>query len=143
VAVDDCGNQINPLIVQGQVHGGVIQGVAQALYEEAVYDDHGNLLTTTLADYLVPSAADVPSLVLDHTVTPSPTNPMGLKGVGEAGTIGSAPAVMNAIVDALHKPFGVLDVLMPASPMTVWKAIASAQASRTTSTTSSSTSTAA
>jgi aerobic carbon-monoxide dehydrogenase large subunit len=92
---------------------------------------------------LVPSAADVPSLVLDHTVTPSPTNPMGVKGVGEAGTIGSAPAVMNAIVDALHKPFGVTDVLMPASPMTVWKAIASAQASRTTSTTSSSTSTAA
>ncbi len=136
VAVDDCGNQINPLIVQGQVHGGVIQGVAQALYEEAVYDDHGNLLTTTLADYLVPSAADVPSLVLDHTVTPSPTNPMGVKGVGEAGTIGSAPAVINAIVDALHKPFGVTDVLMPASPMTVWKAIAAAQASRTTSSTS-------
>jgi aerobic carbon-monoxide dehydrogenase large subunit len=130
VAVDDCGNQINPLIVQGQVHGGVIQGVAQALYEEAVYDDHGNLLTTTLADYLVPSAADVPSLVLDHTVTPSPTNPMGVKGVGEAGTIGSAPAVINAIVDALHKPFGVTDVVMPASPMTVWKAIASATAAR-------------
>jgi aerobic carbon-monoxide dehydrogenase large subunit len=123
VAVDDCGNQINPLIVQGQVHGGVIQGVAQALYEDAVYDDHGNLLTTTLADYLVPSAADVPSLTLDHTVTPSPTNPMGVKGVGEAGTIGAAPAVINAIVDALHIPYGVLDVPMPASPMTVWATI--------------------
>ncbi len=127
VAVDDCGNQINPLIVQGQVHGGVIQGVAQALYEDAVYDERGNLLTSTLADYLVPSAADVPSLTLDHTVTPSPTNPMGVKGVGEAGTIGSAPAVINAIVDALHKPYGVIDVPMPASPMTVWKTIQSAQ----------------
>jgi aerobic carbon-monoxide dehydrogenase large subunit len=130
VAVDDCGNQINPLIVQGQVHGGVIQGVAQALYEEAVYDDHGNLTTTTLADYLVPSAADVPSLVLDHTVTPSPTNPMGVKGVGEAGTIGSAPAVINAIVDALHIPYGVIDVAMPASPMTVWNAIQTAQSAQ-------------
>ena len=91
VAVDDCGNQINPLIVEGQVHGGIVQGVAQALWEEAVYDDDGNLRNPTLADYLVPSAAELPSFTLDHTVTPSPTNPLGVKGIGEAGTIGSAP----------------------------------------------------
>jgi carbon-monoxide dehydrogenase large subunit len=122
VAVDDCGNQINPLIVQGQVHGGVVQGVAQALWEEAVYDDQGNLLTSTLMDYLVPSAAEVPSITTDHTVTPSPTNPMGVKGVGEAGTIGAAPAVINAIVDALSH-LGITDIEMPASPQRVWAAI--------------------
>lgn len=122
VCVDDCGNQINPLIVQGQIHGGVIQGIAQALFEGVEYDDKGNLLTSTLADYLVPSAADVPSLITDHTVTPSPVNPMGVKGAGEAGTIGSAPAVMNAIVDAL-RDFGVNDLLMPATPQRVWQAI--------------------
>jgi carbon-monoxide dehydrogenase large subunit len=121
-AVDDCGNQINPLIVEGQVHGGVVQGIAQALFEEAVYDDDGNLVTATLADYLVPSAAEFPSFTLDHTVTPSPTNPMGVKGIGEAGTIASTPAVINAIVDALS-PYGVRDVAMPASPWRVWKAI--------------------
>ncbi len=128
VAVDDCGNQINPLIVQGQLHGGIVQGIAQALFEEAVYDDNGNLLTSTFADYLIPSAAEFPMITLDHTVTPSPTNPMGVKGVGEAGTIGSAPAVINAIVDALHVPFGILDMPMPASPNTVWKAIQAARA---------------
>lgn len=128
VAVDDCGNQINPLIVQGQLHGGIVQGIAQALFEEAVYDTDGNLLTSTFADYLIPSAADVPFMTLDHTVTPSPSNPMGVKGVGEAGTIGSAPAVINAIVDALNVPFGVTDVAMPASPMTVWRAIHAAGA---------------
>jgi aerobic carbon-monoxide dehydrogenase large subunit len=122
VAVDDCGNQINPLIVEGQIHGGVIQGIAQAMYEGVSYDDKGNLLTSTLADYLVPSAADVPSIITDHTVTPSPVNPMGVKGAGEAGTIGSAPAVINAIVDAL-RPFGVNDILMPATPERVWHAI--------------------
>jgi aerobic carbon-monoxide dehydrogenase large subunit len=121
-AVDDCGNQINPLIVDGQVHGGIVQGVAQALWEEAVYDEAGNLQTATLADYLVPSAAELPSFKLDRTITPSPTNPMGVKGVGEAGTIGSAPAVMNAIVDALA-PFGVRDIDMPASPQRVWAAM--------------------
>ena len=128
VAVDDCGNQINPLIVQGQLHGGIVQGIAQALFEEAVYDDNGNLLTSSLADYLVPSAAEMPMITLDHTVTPSPSNPMGVKGVGEAGTIGSAPAVINAIVDALHVPFGILDMVMPASPFTVWKAIQATRA---------------
>ncbi len=123
-AVDDCGNQVNPLIVEGQIHGGIVQGVAQALFEEAVYDGEGNLVTTTLADYLVPSAAEFPMFTLDHTVTPSPTNPMGVKGIGEAGTIASTPAVMNAVVDALS-PFGVRDIDMPASPWRVWKAIRS------------------
>ena len=126
VAVDDCGNQVNPLIVEGQVHGGVVQGLAQALYEEAVYDSDGNLKTTSLAEYLVPAASDVPSITLGHTITPSPTNPLGVKGVGEAGTIGSAPAVINAVVDALAD-LGVTDVPMPASPLNVWKAIRTAQ----------------
>ena len=122
VAVDDCGVQINPLIVDGQVHGGVIQGLAQALFEEAVYDTDGNLKTSTLAEYLVPAASDVPSITLGHTVTPSPTNQLGVKGVGEAGTIGAAPAVINAVVDALSG-LGVTDVPMPASPFNVWMAI--------------------
>jgi len=117
VAVDDVGKVVNPLIVEGQVHG----GIAQALYEEAVYDDAGNLLTTTLADYLVPSAADLPSYVTSRTETPS-DNRLGVKGVGEAGTIASTPAVVNAIIDALH-PLGVRDVTMPCSPEHVWRAI--------------------
>ncbi len=128
VAVDDCGVQINPLIVEGQVHGGVIQGLAQALFEGAVYDADGNLQTATLADYLVPAASDVPSITLGHSVTPSPTNQLGVKGVGEAGTIGAAPTVINAIVDALSG-LGVTDVKMPASPINVWTAIAEATAS--------------
>jgi carbon-monoxide dehydrogenase large subunit len=127
VAVDDCGNQVNPLIVRGQVHGGIVQGVAQALFEEAAYDADGNLLTTTLADYLVPTAAEFPSFELDHTVTPSPVNPMGVKGVGEAGTIASTPAVMNAVIDALQ-PFGIRDIDMPAAPWRVWRAIEAARA---------------
>jgi aerobic carbon-monoxide dehydrogenase large subunit len=122
VAVDDCGVQVNPLIVDGQVHGGVIQGLAQALFEEAVYDSAGNLKTSTLAEYLVPAASDVPALTLGHTVTPSPTNQLGVKGIGEAGTIGAAPAVINAIVDALSG-LGVRDVPMPASPQNVFNAI--------------------
>jgi carbon-monoxide dehydrogenase large subunit len=125
VAIDDCGNQVNPLIVEGQVHGGVVQGVAQALWEEAVYDAEGNLLTASLMDYAVPSAAEVPSIETGHTVTPSPTNPMGVKGVGEAGTIGSAPAVINAILDALA-PYGVHDIDMPATPERVWRALSAA-----------------
>jgi carbon-monoxide dehydrogenase large subunit len=127
VAVDDCGVQVNPLIVDGQVHGGVIQGLAQALFEEAVFDDDGNLQTTTMADYLMPAASDVPAITLGHTVTPSPTNPLGVKGIGEAGTIGAAPAVINAICDALSG-LGVHDVPMPASPKNVWKAIRDANA---------------
>jgi carbon-monoxide dehydrogenase large subunit len=126
VAVDDCGNQVNPLIVDGQVHGGVVQGLAQALFEEAVFDADGNPKTSTLAEYLVPAASDVPPITLGHTITPSPTNPLGVKGIGEAGTIGAAPAVINAIVDALSG-LGVTDMPMPASPQTVWNAIHTAQ----------------
>jgi carbon-monoxide dehydrogenase large subunit len=122
VAVDDCGNQINPMIVEGQVHGGIVQGVAQALWEEAVYDDEGNCNNPTLMDYLVPSAAEVPSMVTDFTTTPSTSNQLGVKGVGEAGTIGSAAAVINAICDALS-PHGITDIEMPATPQRVWKAI--------------------
>ena len=127
VAVDDVGKAVNPLIVEGQVHGGLAQGIAQALYEEAVYDDQGNLLTTTMADYLVPSAADLPSFTTDRTETPATSNPLGVKGVGEAGTIASTPAVVNAVVDAL-RPFGVSDVPMPCSPEHVWRAIQAARA---------------
>ncbi|HZP30632.1 MAG TPA: xanthine dehydrogenase family protein molybdopterin-binding subunit [Acidimicrobiia bacterium] len=126
VAVDDCGQQVNPLIVEGQVHGGIVQGAAQALWEEATYDEQGQLRTSTLTDYLVPSAAEVPSLELAHTVTPSPSNAMGVKGVGEAGTIAAAPAVINAIVDALA-PLGVTDIEMPASPERVWQTIRAAR----------------
>jgi carbon-monoxide dehydrogenase large subunit len=122
VAVDDCGNQINPMIVEGQVHGGIVQGVAQALWEEAVYDEDGQLRNPTLIDYCVPSAAEVPSFELGSTVTPSPTNSMGVKGIGEAGTIGSAACVINAVVDALS-PFGIDDVPMPATPHRVWSLI--------------------
>jgi carbon-monoxide dehydrogenase large subunit len=122
VCVDDIGNVINPMIVEGQVHGGLAQGIAQALWEEAVYDDAGNLVTGSLVDYLVPSAADLPSFTTDRTVTPSTTNPLGVKGVGEAGTIASTPAVVNAVVDAL-RPFGVTDVQMPCTPERVWRAI--------------------
>lgn len=126
IAVDDCGIQINPLIVEGQVHGGVVQGIAQALYEEAVYDSDGNLKTTNLAEYLVPAACDVPPITTDFTVTPSPTNQLGVKGVGEAGTIGAASTVMNAVLDALSG-LGVTKLDMPASPNNVWKAIQAAQ----------------
>ncbi|NDU76074.1 molybdopterin-dependent oxidoreductase [Actinomadura sp. DSM 109109] len=122
VAVDDVGKVVNPLIVEGQVHGGLAQGIAQALYEEAVYDADGNLTTTTMADYLVPSAADLPSFTTDRTETPATSNPMGVKGVGEAGTIASTPAVVNAIVDAL-RPYGVHDVPMPCTPERVWRAM--------------------
>jgi aerobic carbon-monoxide dehydrogenase large subunit len=129
VAVDDVGKVVNPLIVDGQVHGGIAQGVAQALYEEAVYDDAGNLLTTTLADYLVPSAADLPSFVTDRTESAA-ANRLGVKGVGEAGTIASTPAVVNAIVDAL-RPFGIRDVEMPCTPERVWRAIQAARGADT------------
>jgi len=122
VAVDDIGKVVNPLIVEGQVHGGLAQGISQALYEEAVYDVDGNLQTTTLADYLVPSASDLPTFTTDRTETPATTNPLGVKGVGEAGTIASTPAVVNAIVDAL-RPFGVSDVRMPCTPERVWRAL--------------------
>ena len=122
IAVDDCGPQINPLIVEGQIHGGIVQGIAQALYEGAVYDDDGQLLSGTLMDYAVPTAAMSPHIETDHTVTPSPVNPLGVKGAGEAGTIGSAQCVMNAVIDALS-PFGVKHLQMPATPERVWNAI--------------------
>ena len=122
VAVDDVGNQINPMIVEGQIEGGIAQGVGQALFEEAIYDESGNLLTSTLAEYLVPSATELPNFELGSTFTPSPSNPMGVKGVGEAGCIASPPAVINAVVDALST-FGVKHIDMPASPEKIWNAI--------------------
>ena len=122
VAVDDCGTVINPTIVEGQVHGGLAQGIAQALFEEVRYDEWGNPLTATFADYGVPSAAELPSFELGSTETPSPRNPLGLKGVGESGTVGSTAAVQNAVVDAL-RPFGVRHVDMPLGSERVWRAI--------------------
>ncbi len=122
VAVDDCGVQINPNLVQGQLHGGIAQGIAEALFEEALYDAEGNLLTGNMASYMVPGPPEIPSFELDHTVTPSPTNPLGVKGVGEAGTIAAPPAVINAVVDALSH-LGVTNVERPATPERVWRAI--------------------
>ncbi len=122
VCVDDIGKIVNPVIVEGQVHGGLAQGIAQALYEEAVHDAEGNLVTGTMVDYLIPSAADLPHFDVGRTETPATSNPLGVKGVGEAGTIASTPAVMNAVVDAL-RPWGVTDVDMPATPERVWRAI--------------------
>jgi carbon-monoxide dehydrogenase large subunit len=127
VSVDDIGNVVNPLIVEGQVHGGIAQGIGQALFEEAVYDADGNLVTGTLADYTPPGAPDLPEMITDRTVTPSTSNPLGVKGVGEAGTIASTPAVVNAVVDAL-RPDGVTDVVMPCSPERVWRALRDALA---------------
>ena len=125
VAVDDVGTIVNPMIVDGQLHGGLVQGISQALFEEAVYDDAGTLVSASFVDYLVPTAADTISFELGHTTTPSTTNTLGTKGVGEAGTIASTPAVVNAVVDAL-RPFGVKDVQMPCTPERIWKAIHSA-----------------
>jgi aerobic carbon-monoxide dehydrogenase large subunit len=126
VAVDDCGNIVNPMIVQGMVHGGVAQGIAEGLYEEATYDDNGTLLTGNMASYRVPSAAELPSFVTDHVITPSTSNPGGWKGVGEAGTIGSPPAVVNAVIDALS-PLGVTHIDMPVTPERIWRAIHAAK----------------
>lgn len=125
-AVDDCGTVINPAIVDGQMHGGVAQGIAQALYEEAAYDEDGTLTSATLADYAVPAASDLPDLSLEHTVTPSPTNALGAKGAGESGSIAATPAVINAVIDALT-PFGVEHIDMPATPRTVWETITQAR----------------
>jgi carbon-monoxide dehydrogenase large subunit len=122
VCVDDIGTVVNPLIVEGQVHGGLAQGIAQALFEDARHDESGTLTTANFVDYTLPSAADLPSFTTDRTVSPATSNPLGVKGVGEAGTIASTPAVLNAVVDAL-RPWGVDDIDMPATPMKVWKAI--------------------
>lgn len=120
VAVDDCGKVINPLLVDGQIHGGIAQGLGQALYEEVVYDDNGQLITGSLMDYALPRAGDLPRFDLARTETPTPVNPLGAKGVGEAGTIGSTPAVVNAVVDALA-PFGVTHIDMPLKPEKIWR----------------------
>lgn len=126
IAVDDCGTVLNPVIVEGQIHGGLAQGIAQALFEEAVYSEDGQLQTGSMLSYLVPSAAELPAFELGRTVTPSPTNPLGAKGTGEAGTIGSPPAVMNAVLDALA-PYGVRDLDMPATPERIWRALRDAR----------------
>jgi carbon-monoxide dehydrogenase large subunit len=120
VAVDDCGKVINPLLVDGQVHGGIVQGLGQALYEAVVYDENGQLLTGSLMDYAVPKASDLPRLQLSRTETLTPVNPLGIKGIGEAGTIGSTPAVVNAVIDALA-PFGVTHIDMPLTPQKLWR----------------------
>ncbi|WP_249011526.1 xanthine dehydrogenase family protein molybdopterin-binding subunit [Conexibacter sp. DBS9H8] len=127
VAVDDCGNPVNPLLIAGQVHGGIAYGIGQALYEHVVYDDDGQLVTGSFVNYALPTAAELPNFELDHTITPSPSNSMGVKGVGEAGTIAATPAVTNAVIDALA-PLGVDYINMPLTPMRVWRTIQEAQA---------------
>ena len=122
VAVDDCGPIINPLIVEGQIHGGLAQGIAQALFEEAIYDENGQLTSGTFADYAIPHAEQLMKFETAHTATPTDVNPLGIKGVGEAGTIGSTPAVVNAVMDAL-KPFGVKHIDMPLRPEKLWNAM--------------------
>ena len=122
VAVDDCGPQINPVIVEGQVHGGVVQGIGQALWEGAVYDDNGQLLTGSLTDYAIPRADLLPDIEVLSTVTPSPHHPLGVKGIGEAGTIASTSTVYNAVIDALE-PFDVSSIQMPMTPERVWRAM--------------------
>ena len=127
VAVDDCGNVINPLLVHGQVHGGIVQSLGQALYEEVVYDDQGQLTSGSLMDYAVPRASHVPWMELDSTVTPSPVNPLGVKGVGEAGSIGATPAIVAAVVDAMA-PYGIRHLDMPIKPENLWNIISQAKA---------------
>jgi carbon-monoxide dehydrogenase large subunit len=126
VAVDDCGRILNPLIVAGQQHGGIAQGIAQALWEHYVYDDAGNPLTSTLTDYAMPSAAELPSFETLNTETPSPRNPLGAKGIGESGTIGSTPAVQSAVVDALSH-LGITHIDIPCTPERVWAAVRAAE----------------
>ena len=126
VAVDDCGPQINPVIVEGQVHGGVVQGIGQALWEGAVYDDEGQLLTGSLQDYAIPRAEELPDIEVLSTVTPSPHHPLGVKGIGEAGTIASTVTVYNAVIDALE-PFGAQNLVMPLTPEKVWRAMQRAE----------------
>jgi carbon-monoxide dehydrogenase large subunit len=122
IAVDDCGNQVNPLLIEGQVQGGITQSIGAALMEKTVYDENGQLLTGELMDYAIPRAHDVPEYILGSTVTPSPSNPLGVKGVGEAGTIGATPAIANAVIDALS-PLGIRHLDIPFTPERVWRAI--------------------
>jgi carbon-monoxide dehydrogenase large subunit len=126
VAVDDCGTVINPLLVEGQQHGGIGSGIGQALYEEVRFDGDGNPITSNFADYGLPSAAEMPSFEVHSTVTPSPNNPLGVKGIGEAATIGSTPAVQNAVIDAVSH-LGVLHIDMPCTPQRVWAAVEAAR----------------
>jgi carbon-monoxide dehydrogenase large subunit len=124
--MDDCGNVLNPMIAAGQVQGGVAQGIGQALYENAVYDDNGQLLSGSMMDYAVPKATQLPSYTTDFAPVPSPSNPMGVKGIGEAGTIGSTPAIVNAVIDALT-PLGIRHIDLPLTPQRVWQAIQDAK----------------
>jgi len=124
LTVDDCGRVINPLLVEGQIHGGIAQGIGQALFEGAFHDEQGNLVTGNLMEYAVPRAESLPSFECHRTETPTPLNPLGAKGVGEAATIGSTPAVVNAVVDALaHK--GVRHIDTPLTPEKIWKLLRS------------------
>lgn len=124
IAVDDVGNVINPMIVEGQIHGGLAQGIGQAMLEGVQYDTEGNMTNSSYMDYCMPRADDLPMFETDRTVTPCPHNPLGVKGAGEAGCIGSTPAVVNAVMDALH-PFGILDLEMPMTPQSIWRAVQS------------------
>ena len=126
VTVDDSGNIANPLLAEGQIHGGIAQGVAQALYEEIAYDEDGNCVAGSLTSYALPTAAELPMFETARTETPSPLNPLGAKGIGESGAIGATPAVWNAVVDALSH-LGVENIDMPATPMRVWQAIEAAR----------------
>ena len=126
VAVDDCGTIVNQLLVEGQQHGGIASGVGQALYEEVLYDGDGNPITSNFADYALPSAAEMPSFEVHSTVTPSPRNPLGAKGIGEAATIGSTPAIQNAVIDAVAH-LGVRHIDMPCTAERVWSAIEEAR----------------
>ena len=122
IAVDDCGNQINPLLVEGQVQGGIAHAIGQALFEQTIYDENGQLLTGEFMDYAMPRATDIPEYTLGSTVTPSPVNPLGVKGVGEAGTIGATPAIANAVMDALA-PLGIVHLDLPMTPQRIWRAM--------------------
>jgi carbon-monoxide dehydrogenase large subunit len=130
IAVDDCGPQINPLLVEGQVQGGIAHSIGQALFERTVYDENGQLITGEFMDYAMPRAKDIPEYLMDSTVTPSPSNPMGIKGVGEAGTIGATPAIANAVIDALS-PLGIRHLDLPLTPEKVWRAVRQARDSVT------------
>ncbi len=131
IAVDDCGTPINPLLIEGQVQGGIAHSIGQALFEQTVYDENGQLLTGEFMDYPLPRASDIPDYKLGHTVTPSPVNPLGVKGVGEAGTIGATPAIANAVLDALE-PLGITHLDLPLTPERVWRAIQTRAAAATT-----------
>ena len=126
IAVDDCGPAINPMLIDGQVHGGVAYGIGQALYEQVVYDARGQLVTGTFMDYALPTAGEIPSFETDRTETPSPSNSLGVKGIGEAGTIAATPAIVNAVIDALrHEGISYID--MPLTPLRVWQALEEAR----------------